>query len=46
MNDDLICVECKRDIDIMEHNYGTPEYPVCIQCGLPEFEDNGITDYE
>lgn len=28
----LICVECLDEIDFMAHNYGTPEFPVCIHC--------------
>ena len=26
------CVGCDREIKDDEHNYGTPELPVCIQC--------------
>jgi len=30
--EDLKCISCGRELDVMEHNYGTPEHPVCIQC--------------
>ena len=28
----LECVECGREIEDCETNYGTPDYACCIQC--------------
>ena len=26
------CVECNKEMDDMEHNYGTEDMPCCIHC--------------
>lgn len=31
-DDFYCCVECGREMDDMEHNYGTDTMPCCIQC--------------
>ena len=33
------CVECKKEMDDMEHNYGTPDMPCCIHC-FAEADEN------
>jgi len=38
---EVICFECGNEISDMEHNYGTPEMPVCMQCHFwfSDYED-------
>lgn len=39
------CVECGDEMDILMHNYGTPEMPCCIHCytlAQEEFNNNHI----
>jgi len=27
-----VCIECGKEMDLMEHNYGTDEILVCTHC--------------
>lgn len=37
LENEVRCFTCNRKMEDDEHNYGTDEYPTCIQCaGLPD----------